>query len=209
MLTASILRAAIPLATPSSAERFARPLAEACAEFGIDTPARLAAFLAQVAHESGNLGRLVESLNYSAQGLVAVWPRRFTADTAAAYARHPEQIANLVYAERMGNGDLASGDGWRYRGRGLIQVTGRANYAACGKALGLDLVGAPELLEQPEPAARSAAWFWRMRNLNPMADRGDIEGITKAINGGLTGLADRKERYAAALASMHPETASA
>lgn len=209
MLTASILRAALPSVTQANADRFAQPLAEACAEFGIDTPARLAAFLAQVAHESANLARLVENLNYSAQGLLAVWPNRFTPEAASAIARQPERIANRVYAGRLGNDDEASGDGWRYRGRGLIQVTGKANYAACGKALGLDLVGAPELLETPGPAARSAAWFWSSRGLNAPADRGDIEAITRTINGGLTGLADRKAHYAHAVAALQPETESA
>lgn len=209
MLTASILRAALPAITQANADRFATPLADACAEFGIDTPVRLAAFLAQVAHESANLARLVENLNYSAQGLLGVWPNRFTPEAASALARQPERIANRVYAGRLGNGDEASGDGWRYRGRGLIQVTGKTNYAACGKALGLDLVGSPELLETPGPAARSAAWFWSSRGLNAPADRGDIEAITRTINGGLTGLADRKAHYAHVVAALQPETANA
>lgn len=206
----STLAAAIPAASSPNVVRFARPLADACAEFGIDTPARMASFLAQVAHESENLSRLVENLNYSAEGLRGVFPRYF-ADPATAldFARQPQRIANRVYAARMGNGDEASGDGWRFRGRGLIQVTGRSNYSACGLALGLDLLAAPELLEQPGPASRSAAWFWSSRHLNGPADRGDIEAITRAINGGLNGLDDRKAHYARALAALQPETASA
>lgn len=210
MLTTTILRAALPSTSPTNIERFTEPLANACAEFGIDTPARLAAFLSQVAHESSNLSRLVENLNYSAEGLRGVFPRYF-ADPATAldFARQPQRIANRVYAARMGNGDEASGDGWRFRGRGLIQVTGRANYDACGQALGLDLLASPELLEQPGPAARSAAWFWSSRRLNGPADRGDIEAITRAINGGLNGLDDRKAQYAHALAALQTDTANA
>lgn len=200
MITASILRAAVPSASTTNIERFAAPLADACAEFGIDTPARLAAFLAQVAHESGSLGRMVENLNYSAEGLRAVFPRYFSDPaTALDFARQPQRIANRVYAGRLGNGDEAGGDGWRFRGRGLIQITGRENYRTCGAALGLDLDAAPELLEQPSAASRSAAWFWRSRDLNRLADAGDLQAITKRINGGLTGYADRKTHYAHAL----------
>ncbi|OEJ67247.1 glycoside hydrolase family 19 protein [Magnetovibrio blakemorei] len=202
MLSADILRAALPAARPTDIARFATPLAEACAEWSIDTPLRLAAFLAQIAHESGQLRALAENLNYSAEALLRVFPRHFSADQAAAYARQPQRIGSRVYANRMGNGDEASGDGWRYRGRGLIQVTGKTNYAACGTALGLDLIAQPELLEQPDPAARSAGWFWHRNGLNRPADARDIETITRRINGGLTGLEDRKAHYARACAAL-------
>lgn len=202
MLTADILRAALPAARPTDIARFVTPLAEACAEWSIDTPLRLAAFLAQIAHESGQLCALAENLNYSADALLRVFPRHFEASQAATYARHPDRIASRVYANRMGNGDEASGDGWRYRGRGLIQVTGKTNYAACGTALGLDLIAQPELLEQPGPAARSAAWFWHRNGLNRPADAHDIETITRRINGGLSGLDDRKAHYARACAAL-------
>ncbi|MGE4278654.1 MAG: glycoside hydrolase family 19 protein [Magnetospirillum sp.] len=202
MLTADILRAALPAARPTDIARFAAPLAEACAEWGIDTPLRLAAFLAQIAHESGQLRALVENLNYSADALLRVFPRHFNAGQAAAYARQPQRIGSRVYANRMGNGDETSGDGWHYRGRGLIQVTGKTNYAACGTALGLDLIAQPELLEQPGPAARSAAWFWHRNGLNRPADARDIKTITRRINGGLTGLEDRKVHYAHACAAL-------
>ncbi|TAN57611.1 MAG: glycoside hydrolase family 19 protein [Magnetospirillum sp.] len=182
--------------------RCATPLAEACAEWGIDTPLRLAAFLAQIAHESGQFRSLAENLNYSAEALLRVFPRHFDAGRAAAYARQPERIAARVYANRMGNGDEASGDGWRYCGRGLIQVTGKTNYAACGAALGLDLIAQPELLEHPGPAARSAGWFWHRNALNRPADARDIETITRRTNGGLTGLEDRKAHYARACAAL-------
>lgn len=202
MLTADILRAALPAARPTDIARFATPLAEACAEWGIDTPLRLAAFLAQIAHESGQFRTLAENLNYSAEALLRVFPRHFDATQATAYARQPERIGSRVYANRMGNGAEASGDGWRYRGRGLIQVTGHDNYAACGTALGLDLIAQPELLEQPAPAARSAAWFWHKNGLNRPADARDIKTITRRINGGLTGLDDRKAHYARACAAL-------
>jgi putative chitinase len=202
MLTADILRAALPAARPTDIARFATPLAEACAEWGIDTPLRLAAFLAQIAHESGQLRHLAENLYYSAEALLRVFPCHFDAEQAAAYARQPERIGSRVYANRMGNGDEASGDGWRYRGRGLIQVTGHDNYAACGTALGLDLIAQPELLEQPGPAARSAVWFWHRHDLNRLADTRDITTITRRINGGLTGLDDRKACYAHACAAL-------
>ncbi|KAF0224634.1 MAG: hypothetical protein FD176_816 [Rhodospirillaceae bacterium] len=202
MLTADILRAALPAARPTDIAKFATPLAEACAEWGIDTPLRLAAFLAQIAHESGQLRALVENLNYSAEALLRVFPRHFDAAQAAVYARQPERIGSKVYANRMGNGDETSGDGWRYRGRGLIQITGHDNYAACGTALGLDLIAQPELLERPGPAARSAGWFWHRNGLNRPADARDIETITRRINGGLTGLEDRKAHYARACAAL-------
>lgn len=163
--------------------------------FEINTVARQSAFLAQCAHESGGFTAVVENLNYGQKGLMATWPKRFDADTAAAYARQPEKIANRVYANRMGNGDEASGDGWRYRGRGLIQCTGRDVYTRCGAALGLPLVDQPELLEQPGPAALSAAWYWSVNGLNALADAGNFELITRRINGGLLGEDDRVARY--------------
>lgn len=162
-------------------------------KYGIVTRLRIAAFIAQVGHESGQLTRLVENLNYSAEGLMKTWPSRFDLVRATAAARKPEQIANIVYAGRMGNTE--PGDGWKYRGRGLFQVTGRANYAACGEALGLDLINQPTLLEQPQYAAMSAAWFWSMKDLSTLADKGDFVKITRRINGGLNGQADRQGLY--------------
>lgn len=191
---------------------FVSAINRAAARFNITSPVRLAAFLAQVGHESGELTRLVENLNYSAGGLANTWPARFAEDPRARakvpnslalrLQRQPEAIANAVYGGRMGNGPAASGDGWRYRGRGLIQLTGRANYAAAGADLGVDLVAQPELLEQPEQAAMAAAWFWASRGLNELADRGDFEGITRRINGGLTGLAERRALWERAKAVL-------
>lgn len=166
-------------------------------DFGIDTLPRIAAFVAQVGHESAQLTRCVEGFTYSAQRLAVVWPRRFrSADgspTALArdVAYQPERIANLVYAGRNGNGDEASGDGWRFRGRGLLQVTGRSNYRAVGEGLGQPFVARPQLLAEPRWACRSAAWWWQRNGLNKMADAARFEDITRRINGGLNGLEER------------------
>lgn len=178
---------------PKAPAAYLEHLFPACQEFGIDTPARYAMFLAQICHESAGLTRFEENLNYSAQGLMATWANRFpTLAAAKAYVRQPEKIANKVYADRMGNGPESSGDGWRFRGRGPIQVTGRENYARCGAALSLDLINAPELIATPDHAFRSAAWFWSTHPLNACADGGDIKGATRIINGGLNGLAERE-----------------
>ena len=202
MLTCEILRASMPGASSVDLDLFTDPLAQACAEWGIDTPLRQAAFLAQVGHESDDLNCRVENLNYSTEALLRVFPRHFDADQAAAYAHQPERIGSRVYGNRMGNGNEAGGDGWRYRGRGLIQLTGRSNYTAACIALGIDLIGQPDLLEQPSLAARSAGWFWRRNNLNAFADRGDIVSITRRINGGLIGIEDRKHHYAQACTAL-------
>lgn len=174
------------------------PLNGAMAERDINTGGRQAAFLAQLLHESGNLRVVSENLNYSAARLAQVWPGRFANVRPESYANDPQRLANFVYAGRMGNGDAASGDGWRYRGRGLIQLTGRSNYAACAGALELDLIAQPDLLVQPGPAARSAAWFWQSRGLNGMADgatgaaaNSAFVRMTRAINGGTMGLTER------------------
>jgi len=194
-MDAALLSAAVGCYTAIAAT-YAGAITHAMAEFGIDTPARQAMFLAQVGHESGALSRLVENLNYSVEGLMRTWPQRFpTPEAAMPYARQPERIANFVYAGRLGNGPETSGDGWRYRGRGLIQITGRANYTDAGKALGLDLVAAPDLLLMPAAACRSAGWFWAARDINGPADALDIVTVTRRINGGLNGLDDRKARY--------------
>lgn len=176
---------------------FVPALQTAMLKFGITTPLRKAAFLAQVGHESAHLTATVENLNYSASALQKTWPSRFPAALAAQVERKPEQIANIAYGLRMGNGPTASGDGWKYRGRGLIQITGWVNYQACGAAL--DLLNKPELLEQPIYAALSAAWFWQSKGLNALADAGDLARITQRINGGQNGAADRAELYARAL----------
>lgn len=159
---------------------FVPALNAAMGRFGITSPVRVAAFLAQVGHESAHLTRLVENLNYSACGLAATWPSRYRGAggkpnvLALSLARHAEAIANNTYANRNGNGDESSGDGWRFRGRGLLQITGRRNYRTVGDSLGLPLEIEPELLEQPEHAASSSAWWWAAHGLNSLADRGEF-----------------------------------
>jgi putative chitinase len=198
MISANLIRQSFPLC--SDPERWAAALAPALARFEINTDARLCSFLAQTGHESGQFNRLVENLNYkTALRLTKVWPKRFPTEAAASpYVGNEAKLANIVYANRLGNGNEASGDGYRYRGRGLIQITGRSNYAAAGAALGLDLIGAPDLLLEKENAALSAAWFWNSRGLNALADDktddNDLEDfteITKRINGGTVGLQER------------------
>ena len=181
-------------------------ISHAAHRYQIDaSPRRLAAWLATIAHESARLTRLVENLNYSATGLAQTWPSRYADEegranyTAVRIARRQEDIANLTYAGRLGNGSAGSGDGWRYRGRGLIQITGRANYAASGAELGLDLILNPERLEEPYYAALSAAEWWRRHGCNELADTGDLAAVTRVVNGGLTGLDDRLRLYSAAL----------
>jgi putative chitinase len=191
-------------ATEANATKFGAALEAAMQEFSINTADRVAMFIAQVMHESGKLAFVSENLNYKAASLDAVFPKYFknAGRNAAEYEKQPEKIANVVYASRMGNGDTASGDGYRYRGRGLIQLTGKDNYTKCGAALGKDLVKDPSYLESPEGASRSAAWFWNKNGLNALADAGDIVTCTKRINGGTIGLEDRKKHYEEALALL-------
>jgi putative chitinase len=173
--------------------RWLEPLLETFEKYDISTPKRQAYFIGQCMHESGGFKQLKENLNYSARGLMATWPSRFPdADTAEKFERNPEKIANKVYAGRMGNTE--DGDGAKYIGRGLIQLTGKENYANCGNAIGVDLVANPDLLSTPKYAALSAGWFWNRKGLNALADADDIDTITKRINGGLIGLADRKAK---------------
>lgn len=168
-------------------------------KFAINTAQRQAMFLAQCSHESAGFRRTSENLNYSAEGLCRVWSKHFDAATAAKYAHKPEAIANHAYAGRNGNEDEASGDGWRYRGRGYIQLTGRANYRQLETALGEDIIENPDVVAEPRVAAMSAAWFWSYHGLNKLADAGDVAGCTHKINGGLLGLDERKKLYEQAL----------
>lgn len=169
-------------------------------KYDIDSPQRIAAFLAQCSHESGHFEKLVENLNYGAKGLVMTWPKRFTTtDLANKYARQPEAIANFVYANRLGNGDESSGDGWKYRGRGLIQLTGKYNYQKFADTVGISLEQTINYLQTKQGAAEAACLFWKNNNLNRFADNGDIKGMTKVINGGFLGLPEREENYTKAL----------
>lgn len=159
--------------------------------FDIMNPLRKAAFIGQCGHESGNFKMLEEGLSYSAVGLMKTWPKRFNAEKAQACQRNPKLIANIVYSNRMGNRDEASGDGYRFRGRGCIQLTGSANYFHAGKALGVDLIMNPELVATPMYAALTAGWFWDTHKLNQYADSRDYRTMTKKINGAYIGLEDR------------------
>lgn len=169
-------------------------------DYGIDTPQRLAAFLAQCAHESGGFLFIKENLNYRWQSLRKTFPKYFPTDELAKqYEKKAEKIANRVYANRMGNGPEDSGDGYRFCGRGLIQVTGRDNYSWFAASLEISPEEASEYMETFEGAAQSACWFWETNNLNQWADRGDIVTLTKRINGGTIGLEDRQKHYQHAL----------
>ena len=169
-------------------------------EYDINTPRRVAAFIAQCAHESGNFKFLKENLNYKAASLMKVWPRYFpTMEIAQQYAGKQEMIANRAYGGRMGNGPEATGDGWRFCGRGLIQLTGRNNYQAFADSIETNINDIPAYLQTFEGAVQSACWFWENNNLNQWADAGDILTLTKRINGGTLGLADRQKHYQHAL----------
>jgi putative chitinase len=170
--------------------KWLEPLQETFEKYQINTPKRQACFIGQCMHESGGFKFLRENLNYSAKALMNTWPSRFPdADTAEKFERQPEKIANKVYSGRMGNTE--DGDGAKYIGRGLIQLTGKDNYKAFGDAIGEDLVANPELVEEPRYAALSAGWFFNKRNLNALADAMDITTLTIRINGGKIGIQDR------------------
>jgi len=196
-------------------------LEETFKTYRINTPQQVAAWIAQTAHESSGFAFLVENLNYSSDGLAAVWPGRFAEKgsdggyvkingknkpnaLAIELHRKPEQIANVVYAGRMGNGPAESGDGWKYRGRGLKQLTGKDNYSRCGQAIGRDLIRDPDLLLSPQYAALSAGWFWDVNRCGALADAGDFVGLTRRINGGTIGLEDRQRRYDAVMRLISP-----
>jgi putative chitinase len=160
--------------------------------YSIDNTVRQSAFIGQCMHESANFKVLQENLNYSANGLKSVWGSRFPTDEIAnKYARNPDMIANKVYANRMSNGDEESGDGWKYRGRGLIQCTGKDLYKTLSDALNIDLINDPDLLTEMPYASMSAGWFWNKKGLNALADAKDYKEMTKRINGGFNGLDDR------------------
>jgi putative chitinase len=181
-------------------------LSQLLPDYEINTPQRIAAFIAQCAHESGNFVAIKENLNYRAVTLRKLFSKYFPTDELAAqYASMPnkqEAIANRIYASRMGNGPEESGDGYRYCGRGLIQLTGKTNYSLFAESLEISVEEASEYLQTFEGAAQSACWFWESNNLNRFADFGDIKGLTRAINGGFIGLEDRIKHYQHALHVM-------
>lgn len=204
----TILAKIYPDSKEGNRNMYAEPLQLAMIRYNINNPSRIRAFLAQVGAESGQLSAVVENLNYSAKALRSVFGKYFKTDAEAEkYARKPEAIANVVYANRMGNGDTASGEGWKYRGRGLIQLTGKDNYAKATNGMyalpmGVDFVDEPNLLANPDYAAQSAAWYWETNGLNALADQLEtsdetevFKAITKRINGGYNGLEERRAIY--------------
>jgi len=201
MITQKFLERFLPTTSPATLAKFVDPLKAVMAKYEIDTSIdRVAAFLAQCAHESGGFTQITENLNYSAHSLLKVFPRYFpTQELAVQYARRPQAIAARVYANRMSNGDEASQDGWTYRGRGLIQLTGRNNYARLSKAFGMSLGEVTTYLESTEGACFSAGWFWDTNKLNDIVDTGNFVLLTKRINGGTIGLEHREQLYIHAL----------
>jgi putative chitinase len=204
---ASRLDAAIKAVAPHLADTarslWMSALTEPLARFCITSPRCVAAFLGQCAVESGGFRSLEEDLNYSAERLCQVWPNRFpSVEAAAPYAAKPDALANQVYANRLGNGDPASGDGWRFRGRGLIQITGRAAYEKFARAVGMTVDDAVAHAASPAGAAESAVWFWTANALNPIANSWAIDLLTRKINGGLLGAAERARLCQAALTAI-------
>lgn len=193
------------LATYDVAVRWDAALNEAMAKYEINTPRRQAAFLATCSHESQHFKRLEENLNYSVSGLRQVFPKYFDDTLAQLYARNPQKIANRAYAHRMGNGDEKSGDGWKYRGRGLIQLTGKANYQAYNPLAASD----PDMLLDPLLAADSAGWFWKRNDCNHFADGENLVGLRRRVNGGTIGLQDFERLYDQMLAVIKADTPGA
>lgn len=182
-------------------EKWLDPINVTFAKYDISTPIRQAFFIGQCSHESDNFRVLEEDLNYSANELMRVWPSRFPdLSVASKFAHNPEKIANKVYAGRMGNTE--ENDGWKYHGRGVIQLTGKDNYENAGKSIGLNLLEYPDMLIYPKFAALSAGWYWNKKGLNALADTKDFDTMTERINGGLIGLDERKAKIAKALSIL-------
>lgn len=195
MITLELLQQLFPRTRVDVLERYVDPLINICEKYEINTPERVAMFLAQIGHESAGLSVVQENLNYRADRLAVVFPKYFRDVNPNDYARNPEKIANRVYANRMGNGPESSGDGYRYSGKGLVQLTGKSNYSAFADYVGMDLDEVIEYLITPEGATESAAWFWTTNNLNQWADNQDILTVTRKINGGTHGLEDRTRLF--------------
>ena len=196
MISIELLQAVCPNTKLAILSPFIGPLTEVTEYYDMKTPERLAAFIAQIAHESGSFTAVKENLNYSADGLRKIFGKYFgTAELAAHYARQPIKIANRVYANRMNNGSEESGDGYRFCGRGLIQITGRLNYTKFAQALNMSIEDTVAYMETPAGACASAGWFWDNNGLNDYCDSGDFIGLTKRINGGTNGIEDRQQKY--------------
>lgn len=194
-VTAEQLKQLFETTPQQTIDTYVEPLNAAMDRFEINTPERVAMFLAQIGAESGGMRVVAENLNYRPERLAQVFPKYFQNVNPAAYAHNPEKIANRVYANRMGNGNEQSGDGWKFRGRGFIQLTGHDNYHRFAESMGMDIDSATHYLETPEGACMSAGWFWHTNNLNSFADNGDVQGATRRINGGYHGLETRQQIY--------------
>lgn len=193
MVTRAQLKELYPRATDTLLDAMANQIGGLFQQFGITTPLRIQFFLAQIGHESGGGTVREENMNYRAARIREVWPTRFASEAAAKpFAHQPEKLANKVYADRMGNGPPESGDGFRFRGRGLIQITGRDGYKNVGREAGLELVGSPQLAFEPKHALLIACAFWKWKGVNTVCDTGNFVNVTKRINGGTVGLADRR-----------------
>lgn len=203
MVDAQLLKVACPENSITMLAGWADPIKLGCRRFGIDTAREIACLLAQAGHESAGLTRLSENLNYSADRLCQVWPKRFPTLTAAApYARNPERLANFVYANRLGNGPPETGDGWRYRGFGPFQLTGKFNHAEFGAAVGIPVEGVPDYLRTTNGGAMSMCWFFREHGLEDLAATPGCVDDTRAVNGGTIGLADRTKRFNDVVAAL-------
>lgn len=200
MVTLDILQTLCPKTKKEILESYVEPLNETMNAYSISRDSnRVACFLAQLIHESGDFTAVKENLNYSAQGLLTTFPKYFsTPEIAKEYERQPERIANRVYANRMGNDSETSGDGWKYRGRGLIQLTGKENYSKFARSIDKNLDETIAFLESPAGACASAGWFWSTNSLNLLCDKPDFKELTRKINGGYNGLEHRLELYQAA-----------
>lgn len=202
-ITLELLQKICPKTKAAVLEKYVTALNEVCQYYEITTPQRMAGFLAQVAHESGGFTAVKENLNYSAKGLMTTFKKYFpTEDLAKQYERKPEKIANKVYANRMGNGPEESGDGARFCGRGLIQLTGKQNYTRFATDLGISIEECVAYLETPAGAVSSAGWFFDQNDLLKLCDSGDMKMLTKRINGGYIGLEDRIHHYELALSVL-------
>lgn len=196
MIDVVLLKIAAPSTSTNDLQGWVDPIQKACRRFNIDTVREVACFLAQSSHESGGFTHIEENLNYSAQRLRQVWPKRFpTLSVANQYARNPQRLANYVYANRMGNGPSSTGDGWKFRGAGLFQLTGRSNYTRFARAMGLNPNMAADWVRTKDGAAMSAAWYFDDRGLDRLAATPGVEDETRAINGGLLGVAERREHF--------------
>lgn len=202
LLDVSVLRAACPERSEAQLAPWVDPIKRACERFEIDRIRRIAAFVATIAHECGFIPGREENLNYSAERMAQVWPGRFARpggrgpnDLARRLEHNPQAFANVVYANRMGNGDEASGDGWAMRGAGPVQLTGRANHQGFADAMGKTLAEEQAYIRTLEGGVMSAAWYWEENDINRLADTPGVEDETRRINGGLVGVEDRRKRF--------------